>query len=57
MKRLLCVVMLVLLSTATPRHAGGQSSPAQIAILKKKAAAGDAIAQMNLGTMSRVRCH
>ena len=49
MKRMLGILMLVLLSTATPRHAGGQSSPAQIAILKKKAAAGDASAQSSLG--------
>ena len=42
MKRMLLLLMLVLISTATPRSAGAQSSPAEIAILKKKAAAGDA---------------
>lgn len=32
MKRLLGVLMLVFVSTVAPRHAGGQSSPAEIAI-------------------------
>ena len=51
MKRMLGVLMLVLVSMATPPSAGAQSSPAEIAILKKKAAAGDATAQLRLGTM------
>ena len=51
MKRMLIVVMLVLVSMVTPRSAVGQSSPAEIAILKKKAAAGDASAQYSLGDM------
>ena len=49
MKRMLGVLMLVLVSVTAPRQAGAQSSPAEIAILKKKAAAGDALAQYNLG--------
>ena len=49
MKRMLGILMLVLVSMATPRHAGGQSSPAQIAQLKEEAAAGDADAQGKLG--------
>ena len=51
MKRLLLLLMLVLGSMATPRHTGAQSSPAEIAILKNKAAAGDATAQLRLGQM------
>ena len=34
---------------AAPLHAGGQSSPAEIASLKKRAAQGVASAQYNLG--------
>ena len=49
MKRMLGVLMLVIISMATPRSADAQSSPAEIAILKKKAAAGDANAQYMLG--------
>jgi len=50
MKRMLGVLMLVLLSTTAPRCVGAQTrSPAEIAILKKKAAAGDANAQSSLG--------
>jgi len=50
MKRLLGVLILVLVSTTAPRCVGAQAqSPAEIAILKKKAAAGDANAQGSLG--------
>ena len=51
MKRMLGVLMLVLVSITAPRQAGAQSSPAEIAILKKRAAAGDGKAQYNLGLM------
>ena len=49
MKQMLIVVMLVLGSMATPRSADAQTSPAEMAILKKKAVARDALAQFNLG--------
>lgn len=50
MKRLFGVLMLALLSTTAPRCIGAQAqSPAEIAVLKKKAAAGDAAAQVSLG--------
>ena len=52
MKRMLGMLVLVLLSTTAPRCVGAQAqSPAEIAILKKKAAAGDATAQNNLAFM------
>lgn len=51
MKKMLSVVMLVLVSMATPWHAYAQSSPAEITILKTKAATGDITAQNTLGHM------
>ena len=51
MKRMLGVLMLVLVSMATGPSADAQRSPAEIAQIKKKAAAGDAFAQYNLGVM------
>ncbi len=51
MNRMLGLLLLVLVSTATPPLAGGQSSPAVIAQLKNRAAGGDATAQTNLGLM------
>ncbi len=50
MKRIFGVLMFVLLSTTAPRCVGAQTqSPAEIAVLKKKAAAGDAKSQGRLG--------